>query len=68
MILGYFENKYTCSGACRPALFYYSLDLSKGAPTKNCLSFLKEEIGASLNYLGIAALVCGFIMSLIWCC
>ena len=40
-ILTYFESKYKCSGICKTALFYYSIDLSAGMPTQNCLIFLK---------------------------
>jgi len=67
-ILTYFESKYQCSGICNTALFYYSLDLSIGIPTKVCLIYLKQEIGSSLVYLGIVSIVGGFLMSLIWCC
>jgi hypothetical protein len=31
-ILGYFENKYTCSGICNSSLFFYTLDLSFKIP------------------------------------
>ena len=66
-ILSFFERKYTCSGVCTPGLFYFSLDLSKGVPKTTCLAYAKEEIGSSLLYSGIAAIICGiflFILSL----
>jgi len=67
-ILTYFETKYTCTGVCKPTLFYYSIPINKGPPTTNCLSYLKQEIGSSLRGLGIASIVGGVIMGLIWCC
>ena len=67
-ILTYFEDKYTCSGVCSPALFYYKLNLDRGVPSKTCLLYMKEEVGNSLSYLGISALVTGGTMFLIWVC
>jgi hypothetical protein len=66
-ILKYFEARYTCSGLCDPALFYYSLDMSEGVPMKSCLLYMKQEISNSLIALGIFACVTGFIMSVLWC-
>jgi hypothetical protein len=67
-LLNYFEQKYTCSGICSPALFYYSLPLTEGVPSATCLSFLKEEIGSSLTYLGVASIVVGIVILLIFIC
>ena len=67
-LLSYFEEKYTCSGVCDTALFYYALDLSEGVPRENCLANIKEEIGGTLSYLGVAALVCGIVMFFLWIC
>jgi len=65
-LLSFFERKYVCSGICTPALFYYSLSLEKGIPTDTCLSYLKEEIGDSLTYLGVASVVTGVVILLIF--
>jgi hypothetical protein len=65
-ILKYFEQKYECSGVCEPALFYYSLNLNKGIPSTTCLSYMKEEVGDGLKYLGITGIVTGITMFLIW--
>jgi hypothetical protein len=67
-ILKYFETKYQCSGICTPSLFYYHLELNEGIPSTTCLSYVKEEVGDSLSYLGITALVTGVMMFLIWMC
>jgi len=67
-ILEFFEQKYACSGICNPALYYYSIPISKGAPTTPCLVFLRKEIGDSLIYLGVVSVLGGIIMGLIWCC
>ena len=67
-ILTFFEQKYACSGICNPALFYYSLSTSVGAPSIPCLVYLRSEIGDSLIYLGIVSILGGIIMGLIWCC
>lgn len=65
-IISYFEAKYTCSGICTPSLFFTSLNLEKGVPSTTCLTYLKTEIGDSMTYLGVTAVVCGIIMFLIW--
>jgi len=62
----YFEGKYTCSGICNEGLFYYSLPLSDGPPTKHCLTFMKDEIGNRMTYLGVAGIVIGVLMLLIF--
>jgi len=67
-VLNYFENKYQCSGICTPSLFFYGLNLSEGIPTVTCLNYVKEEIGDSLQYLGVTAIVCGVLMFFVWIC
>lgn len=67
-IISYFESKYTCSGICKPALFYYTLNLNAGVPSTTCLTYFKTEIGSSLSYLGITAIVTGGVMFFIWIC
>jgi hypothetical protein len=67
-LITYFESKYTCSGVCKPALFYYTLNLDKGIPSTTCLMYLKTELGSSLSYLGITACITGAIMFCIWVC
>lgn len=62
----YFEGKYTCSGICNPGLFYYSLDVEAGPPTKSCLQFMKTEIGDRMTYLGVASLVIGILLLLVF--
>merc|ERR1712167_207760 len=64
--IAYFEGKYTCSGICNPGLFYYSLDLSVGPPTQNCLQFMKTEIGDRMTYLGVASIVIGVLLLLVF--
>lgn len=66
--MSYFESRYICSGICNTGLFYYSLDLSYGVPTNNCLIYMKNAIGNNMFYLGITALVTGGTMLLIWIC
>lgn len=67
-IMTYFEEKYECSGVCTPALFYYGLSLSDGIPTTTCLSYMKEEVGDSMMYLGVTGIITGITMFLIWIC
>lgn len=66
VILTYFESKYTCSGICKPGLFYYTRKLDLGVPSSNCLLYLKNEIGSSMTYLGITSIVVGGLLFLIW--
>jgi hypothetical protein len=65
-VITFFEAKYTCSGICNPALFYYTLDLSEGIPTSSCLQYLKSEIGDRMSYLGITAIIIGVLMMLVF--
>jgi len=65
-VIQYFEQKYKCSGICTTALFYYSLDLTKGIPRETCLKSLKEEVGDSMTWLGSCTLTVGVICLLIW--
>jgi hypothetical protein len=37
-------------------------------PSATCLSYLKEEIGSSLTYLGVASIVVGIVILLIFIC
>ena len=64
----FFESKFTCSGICETSMFYYTLPLSEGPPTTTCLSYMKTEIENNLTYMGMASLVCGFIMLVTWLC
>lgn len=55
---------------CEPTFFYYSLPLTKGRPTRPCLSILNETVGEELIYLGIMFQVTGivlFFMSMCTC-
>lgn len=36
-IIGFFEEKYTCTGICSTTLFYVSLSLDSGVPANACL-------------------------------
>ena len=65
-VIDFFESKYTCSGICEKALFYYTLDISEGIPTKTCLRGVNEEIRMSLAYVGITVVVTGVLMFFIW--
>lgn len=65
-VVTWFENKYTCSGICNTALFYYSLPLSEGIPDETCLTHLKQEIGDTMTYLGVAAVVIGVLAFLVF--
>jgi len=62
----FFEGAYQCSALCQPALFYYSLDLDWGRPTKPCLYNLKDEVSNNLSYMGISAILVGIIMMITW--
>ena len=35
-LIKYMESKFKCSGVCKPALFFYTLDLSHGRPLTTC--------------------------------
>lgn len=66
-IISFFEGKYKCSGFCNPGLFFYSLDLSIGVPKEGCLQHLKSEIGNTMTYIGVTAIIIGILMLFVFC-
>jgi len=60
------ENSYNCSGVCKTALFYVTLDLSEGRPMDTCSMALKDEVKSNLTYMGIVVLVTGIVMLIAW--
>lgn len=62
----FFENSYKCSGLCRPALFFYSVEIKEGRPMDPCLMILKDEISNNLSYMGISAILVGIVMMITW--
>lgn len=65
-VIGFFEKKYTCSGFCNPGLFFNSLDLSVGIPSEGCLQHLKAEIGNTMTYIGVTAIIIGILMCFVF--
>lgn len=62
----FFEEKYSCSGICDEAMFFYTLPLSKGPPASTCLGYMKKAIAHNLTYMGIAGTLAGIIMLITW--
>mmetsp|Transcript_42212 Transcript_42212/g.57395 ORF Transcript_42212/g.57395 Transcript_42212/m.57395 type:complete len:97 (+) Transcript_42212:364-654(+) len=61
-VMEWMESSYRCSGVCKTALFYVTLDLSEGRPLDTCSMALKDEVKNNLTYLGIVVLVTGILM------
>ncbi len=41
------EDKYDCSGLCKPGKFFYFSDVNKGVPTKECHSPIKKFLNSN---------------------
>lgn len=67
-VISFFEAKYTCSGICNKALFFFTLDMDQGVPESTCLKAINKEISGSMNYLGVTGVIIGLLMFLIWMC
>lgn len=60
------EKRGSCSGICNPGLFYYTLDVTKGPPTSPCKTYITSSINSTFAPVGLAAIVSGLVMFLIW--
>ena len=49
------EDLFQCSGMCKPALFYYGLNISEGYPDKTCLAELHEYLADGAESYAAAA-------------
>ena len=56
-----FEDEHDCAGFCRPSLFYYSRDLSQGAPKQTCLKEIIKRVKAGAGSIGSASALAGTI-------
>ena len=43
-VMELFEDVHDCAGFCRPALFYFSKDISAGPPKQSCLKTIMKEV------------------------
>mgnify|MGYP001473114236 FL=1 len=64
----FFEEEYTCSGICTPALFYWSKSIDLGKPSKSCVNSIKDDLTDSFTGMAIATLFSGIPLSYIWNC
>lgn len=60
--LEFFESEYDCAGICDPALFYFSVSVEKGVPSKSCLIGISDELKTSLLGIGGATLASGIFL------
>jgi len=60
------ETNYKCSGFCVPDMFFYSMDIIEGLPTESCIQPLMGEFGGSFKGIGVAGVICGIILLLVF--
>ena len=60
-----FEDKYNCSGMCRPGLFYYGNPLTYGPPTKTCLRKMMDHVKRNALPLANTCFVTGSLCILL---
>lgn len=56
-----FEDEHNCAGFCRPSLFYFSKDLSEGAPKETCLKEIIKNVKAGAGSIGSASALAGTV-------
>ena len=66
--LTFLETELTCSGFCKPSLFYFTIDLAAGRPQDTCIDNLMEKLGDDMLIIGIAIFSTGMVMLLMLCC
>lgn len=60
------EDRYDCSGMCRPSLFYFGLSIDNGYPRETCLMEFKEYLdNNSASYAG-ATNIAGLLSLFMW--
>ena len=57
------EDSYSCAGVCDVSLFSISQSVANGRPEQNCIQGVKDDLAGELLNLGVAATVCGFVLS-----
>lgn len=62
----FFENEYDCAGICKVALFYFNRNPASSRPSQSCINSLKDEITSAFLGLGIATMICGFMLFFIF--
>lgn len=66
-LFGDIEKGYHCSGVCDKEPVYYFSDISKGFPKKKCKGSIQTElIGKVVQGTGIAYIVTGSVLCIIW--
>lgn len=53
------EDAYSCSGMCKPSLFYFGKDLDQGPPEQTCLKHFKELLSNESRAFAISSVLCG---------
>ena len=60
------EEGLQCSGMCKPALFYFSKDISFGPPKTNCLLKMKQHVGLLLEAYAATSILCGLTVLILF--
>lgn len=55
----FIEERYECSGLCKPPLFYLTQSVKSGPPKRGCLPPFADEFGATFTDLGVVMTVSG---------
>lgn len=67
-LIVYFEEKYQCAGFCDQALFFYSLPITEGPPSRSCLEPFLDEIEIYFKNFGAVMIVTGVLLLSMTCC
>ena len=56
-LIKYIEKKYKCSGVCKKALFFYSVELDQGRPMLTCGDTLLKAFNPYIASFGIILII-----------
>ena len=53
------EDRFNCSGMCKPSLFYFTRDLAEGPPVDTCLVHMKQFLSSSSRSFATVSVLTG---------
>ena len=60
------EDKFQCSGMCRPSLFYFGVSINEGYPDETCLMQFKEYLDKHAQSYGYTCYITAILTLIIW--
>ena len=64
--IAWYEDTYDCAGICKVAAFYWTKNPATSRPSQSCINSLKDDITTPFLGLGVATMICGFLLFFIF--